>query len=109
MPSVTRISTELMGLGMSAFLANYLAGYLAGGGASGALTGTFTLTPNASSTVVPLTGCKPSSTMPCPCPLTAHAANDVPFTSYTMQTDQFTVSHPNNPNADSKFMFALYP
>jgi hypothetical protein len=73
--------------------------------------GFFTLTPNATSTIVPVTGCLPTSVMPLPCPLyegTGHAANDIPTTSYTMGTDLFTVNHANNPRTDRKFMFILF-
>ena len=74
-------------------------------------SGTFTLTPNATSTIVPVTGCLPTSKMPLPCPLyegTGHAANDIPTTSYTMGTNQFTINHASNSRTDRTFMFVLF-
>jgi hypothetical protein len=74
-------------------------------------TGTFTLTPNQLLTVVPVTGCLPTSKMAAPCPLwegTGHAANDMIGSSYEMGTDEFTVHHASNPRTDRKFMFVLF-
>lgn len=71
-------------------------------------TGQFTLNANATSTAVLVAGCKPTSTMPTPCPITAHAANDMGTTSYTMQTGQFTVTLANNSRTDRTFMYLLF-
>lgn len=71
--------------------------------------GTFTLDAGVSSTVVPLTGCLPTSQFGgVPWPQTPHAANDLPTTSYTMGTNQFTVTHAVNSRVDRTFGFVLF-
>jgi hypothetical protein len=71
--------------------------------------GTFTLQPNATATIVPLTGCLPTSSL-CgmPWPMTMHAANAVSAMFFTMGTNQFTVTHANNAFADKQFGFVLF-
>jgi hypothetical protein len=70
--------------------------------------GTFTLVANATSTIVPVTGCSATSIMSCPCPLTASAAASMASTEYTMQSNQFTVTHANNTKTDRTFMYVLF-
>ncbi len=73
-----------------------------------ATSGTFTLLANATSTIVPVTGCLPTSKMSMPCPITPHAGNDLGTISFTMQTNQFTVTHANNARVDRTFMYILF-
>lgn len=70
--------------------------------------GTFTLSPNVTTTIVPVTSCSATSIMACPCPLTQSAAASMASTEYTMQTDQFTVTHASNSKTDRTFMYVLF-
>lgn len=68
----------------------------------------FRLTPNATSTVVPVSGATTSSKfLGAPCPVTPDAANDVATTSYAMSTGEFIVTHANNPGTDREFSFVI--
>jgi hypothetical protein len=72
------------------------------------VTGTFTLAINQTTTVVIALGCVPTSRMSSPCPLTPHAAASMASTSYTMGTNQFTVTHASNSQSDRTFMYVLF-
>ena len=67
----------------------------------------FTLTPNALSTVVPVTGCLPTSMMSYPLPVSRDARGDVGNMDFVMGTDQFTVNHASNPLTDRRFITLL--
>ncbi len=71
--------------------------------------GVFTLDPGVTSTVVPLTGCLPTSSFGgMPWPKTPHAANAFGTTYFIMGTDEFTVIHANNSLVDREFGFVLF-
>lgn len=71
--------------------------------------GSFTLTPSATSTIVPVTGCLPTSQLAgVPWPQTLHAANALDTTSYTMGTGEIVVNHANNPLTDRTFGFVIF-
>lgn len=66
--------------------------------------GTFTLTPNATSTVVMAPTCSPGSFVLLS-PQTSDAANDMATTWFVAGTGQFTVNHASNPRVDRTFGF----
>lgn len=71
-------------------------------------TGTFTLAANSTTTTVPVIGCAPTSVMSCPCPLTASAAASMASTEYSMQANQFIVTHASNAKTDRTFMYVIF-
>lgn len=82
-------------------------GLLSGGGYF--TVGDFTLAANTTSTIVPLTGCVPTSSFSgVPWPQTLHAANAIDTTYYTMGTDEITINHASNSLTDRKFGFVLF-
>ena len=71
--------------------------------------GDFTLAANTTSTIVPMTGCVPTSSFGgVPWPQTLHAANAIDTTYYTMGTDEITINHASNSLTDRKFGFVLF-
>jgi hypothetical protein len=68
--------------------------------------GTFTLTPNASQTVVTASACDVGSVI-IPEPLTADAANDAATTSIVAGSGQFMVNHANNSRTDRTFRYVV--
>jgi hypothetical protein len=67
--------------------------------------GVFTLTPNATQTVV-AAPCTPSSVV-LRSPQSPDAANDLPELSIVPGTGSFTVTHANNPRTDRTFGFVV--
>lgn len=69
-------------------------------------SGTFTLTPNATTTVVTAINCSPTSVVLWS-PQTQDAANDMATTSYVAAKGQFTLTHANNARVDRTFGFVV--
>lgn len=68
--------------------------------------GTFTITPSATTTVVPAPTCSPGSIVMLS-PQTADAANDATTTWTVAGTGSFTVHHANNARVDRTFGFEV--
>ena len=68
--------------------------------------GTFTITPSATTTVVPAPTCSPGSVIMLS-PKTFNAANDAATTWTVAGTGSFTVNHANNTRTDRTFGFEV--
>ncbi len=68
--------------------------------------GSFTLTPNATQTVVTAPACTVGSVV-LPEPLTPNAANDATTTSIVAGNGQFTVNHASNSRTDRAFSYVV--
>lgn len=67
---------------------------------------TGTLNANATSTTITAPTCTANSGI-FACPVTAHAANDIPLMSYAPASGQFVITHASNARVDRSFVFVI--